>query len=111
MKGTLRSGCCGRTRKVKRCRPAPIVGYDPSADNNVGPHRLCLPRPRSIFALVGQRQFAARIDDASDNHRQAILDAGFFARVKSTVESKLLCQLQQRITGAVFLQNSVKSAF
>ena len=47
-----------------------------------------------IFPLIGQRQLAAGIDDASDDHRQAILDPGFFARVKSTVESKFLCQLQ-----------------
>jgi hypothetical protein len=35
--------------------------------------------------------------------RQAILDPGFFARVKSTVQSKFLGQLQQRIAGPVFL--------
>jgi hypothetical protein len=56
-----------------------------------------------VFPLVGQRQLAAGIDDASDDHRQAILYPGFFAPVKSTVQSKFLCQLQQRITGPVFL--------
>ena len=55
-----------------------------------------------VFPLVGQRQFAAGIDDASDDHRQAILDPGFFARVQSPVQSKFLGQLQQRIAGSVF---------
>ena len=34
-------------------------------------HARQLPQS-SIFPLVGERQFAAGIDDASDNHRQAI---------------------------------------
>ena len=56
-----------------------------------------------VLPLVGQRQFAAGVDDASDDHRQAILDPGFFARVKSAVQPKFLGQLQQRIAGPVFL--------
>ena len=39
-------------------------------------------RSRSI-GLIGQRQFASGIDDASDDHCQAILYPGLFARVKS----------------------------
>ena len=57
-----------------------------------------------VFPLVGERQFAAGIDDASDDHRQAILYPGFFARVKSPVQSKFLGQLQQRIAGPIFLR-------
>ena len=56
-----------------------------------------------VFPLVRQRQFAAGIDDASDDHRQAVLDPGFFARVKSPVQSKFLGELQQRIAGSIFL--------
>ena len=56
-----------------------------------------------IFPLIGQRQLASGVDDASDDHRQAILYPSFFARVESTVESKFLGQLQQCIAGPVFL--------
>ena len=56
-----------------------------------------------VLPLVGERQFAAGVDDASDDHPQAILDPGFFARVKSAVQSKFLGQFQQRIAGPVFL--------
>jgi hypothetical protein len=56
-----------------------------------------------VFPLVGEGQFAAGVDDASDDHRQAILDLGFFTRVKSAVQSKFLGQLQQGKAGPVFL--------
>ena len=56
-----------------------------------------------VFPLVGEGQFAAGVDDASDDHRQAILYPGFFARVKSPVQSKFLGQLQQGMAGPVFL--------
>src|SRR5271165_6207097 len=56
-----------------------------------------------VFPLVGERQFAPGVDEASDNHRQAILYPSFFARVKSPVQSKFLGQFQQRIAGPIFL--------
>ena len=81
---------------------------DPSADNS-SVHIDFAFHARSshssgVFPLVGERQFAAGVDEASDDHRQAILDPGFFARVKSTVQSKFLGQFQQRIARPVFLR-------
>jgi hypothetical protein len=54
------------------------------------------------FPLVGQGQLAARVDDPTDDHGQAILYPRLVARVECLVQSQLLGQLQESAAGSVF---------
>jgi hypothetical protein len=42
-----------------------------------------------VFPLIGQGQLAARVDDPTDDHGQAILHPRFVARVEGLVQSQL----------------------
>jgi hypothetical protein len=57
---------------------------------------------RGVGALVGQKELAALIDEASGDHGQHVFDPGFRPGIKSPIQFKFFGQLEHGTTGAVF---------
>ena len=57
---------------------------------------------RGVGILVGKKEVAALIDEASGDHGQHVFDPGFWPGIKRPVQFEFFGQLQHGATGAVF---------
>ena len=57
---------------------------------------------RGVGPLVGQKELAALIDEASGNHGQHVFNPGFGPGIKSPIQFEFFGQLEHGPTGAVF---------
>jgi hypothetical protein len=57
---------------------------------------------RGVGSLVGQKELAALINEASGNHGQHVFNPGFGPGIKSPIQFEFFGQLEHGPTGAVF---------
>jgi hypothetical protein len=57
---------------------------------------------RGVGSLVGQKELAALIDEASGYHGQHVFDPGFRPGIKSQIQFEFFGQLEHGATGTVF---------